>query len=83
MQRPLGQAKKGVGHFSLLLPEPQKESRNTFNMLLMLYSNCECKKKVKNCEKLEIFDGFKIPGQFRSSEKSPQSLAPSHSQEGA
>lgn len=25
MQRPLGQAKKGVGHFALSLPERQKE----------------------------------------------------------
>lgn len=38
MQRPLGQAKKGVGHFALLLPEQQKESGNEISRPLMLYT---------------------------------------------
>lgn len=41
MQRPLGQAKKGVGHFALLLPERQKESSNEISIALTLNPNCE------------------------------------------
>lgn len=43
MQRPLGQAKKGLGHFALLLPERQKESSHEISTPLTLDPNCETK----------------------------------------
>lgn len=69
MQRPLGQAKKLTGHLSFLLSARQQEN--------IMYNLWQFKKSQK------YFRGEQStqPGQFLSSEKSPQSLLPSHTHE--
>lgn len=70
MQRPLGQAKKLTGHLSFLLSAGKNKQTK--------------KKQCRICDNFReaksILEGKQNtqPGQFLSSEKSPQSLLPSH-----